>query len=331
MPPNYGRSVDVPCGAQASPIGCRRCHTPTFLHLYPSSTSHLNRTSSISNHPATLDAIIHTSSGSVRREIGSSTMADTSGSGAPSLRYPPIHAFPPFYTLQHNPVSRGQQLSQWRALILDYCRHYRIFTLSPLPGTSDAATSDEAADPHKSLFANRSIQRSLSPESIRQVLADLVQHKQAAWEDQLLGKSKSGTSSTAANAKAYIYWKTPAQWGDAIYDWVFQTGQNKSIMTLFELNQGDLVQGQGKCFHMFRSGGEPSERFVAPRLTCSAFGSFNRVLRDAITTAPSSTEASELARQGTNLCWNRNRGWRRCQICLVVSYIYLQYKGLHPT
>ena len=165
-----------------------------------------------------------------------------------AFRFPPIHAFPPFYTLQHNPVSRGQQLSQWRSLILDFCRFHRIFSLAPLPSTVDGVAKSEAADPHKSLFANRMIQRSLSSESIRQVLTDLVEHKQAAWEDQLTGvKSKSSSSAGAnGNAKAYIYWKTPAQWGDAIYDWVIATGQNKSIMTLFELNQGDLVQGQGE-------------------------------------------------------------------------------------
>lgn len=173
------------------------------------------------------------------------TALSSDGSASKSFRFPPIHAFPPFYTLQPSPASRGQQLSQWRTLILDYCRYHRIFSLSPLPGTSDTSAKSEAADPHKSLFVNRSIQRSLSPESIREVLADLVSHKQAAWEDQLAGKSKS-SSNINVNAKAFIYWKTPAQWGDAIYEWVIQTGQNKSIMTLFELNQGDLVQKQGK-------------------------------------------------------------------------------------
>ncbi len=103
----------------------------------------------------------------------------------------------------------------------------------------------EAADPHKSLFANRAIQRSLSPEAIRTILSDLVDHKQAAWDDAS-GKKNAGSAAANTNAKALIYWKSPAQWGDAIYDWVFATGQNKSIMTLFELSHGDLVQGQGK-------------------------------------------------------------------------------------
>ncbi|EST04484.1 ESCRT-II complex, vps25 subunit [Kalmanozyma brasiliensis GHG001] len=174
--------------------------------------------------------------------IGSSYPSTSSSSStAPkTFRYPPIHAFPPFYTLQHNPVSRAQQLSQWRALILDYCRSHRIFSLSPLPSASDASGSS----PHKTLFANASIQRSLSPESIRAVLADLVEHKGAAWEDQLTTAKKSAAAGQGNNAKAFIYWKTPAQWGDAIYEWVMATGQNKSIMTLFELNQGELVESQ---------------------------------------------------------------------------------------
>ncbi|SPO28296.1 related to VPS25 - vacuolar protein sorting [Ustilago trichophora] len=175
-------------------------------------------------------------------------MATASLGSSTDFRYPPIHAFPPFYTLQHNPVSRGQQLSQWRSLILDYCRHHRIFSLSPLPTTFDTTANGQmtAADPHKSLFANQAIQRALSPESIRQILADLVEHKQAAWEEQLTGASgkAKGSNGGSASAKAYIYWKTPPQWGDAIYEWVMATGQNKSIMTLFELTEGDLVHEQ---------------------------------------------------------------------------------------
>lgn len=166
----------------------------------------------------------------------------SSGKGSSTFRYPPIHAFPPFYTLQHNPVSRAQQLSQWRSLILDFCRFHRIFSLSPLPSSTDSSS----VNPHKTLFANASIQRSLSTESIRTILSDLVEHKGAVWEDQLTSTKKSAGGN---NAKVYVYWKTPAQWGDSIYEWVMATGQNKSIMTLFELNQGELVEGQG----MFRA------------------------------------------------------------------------------
>ncbi|SNX85862.1 related to VPS25 - vacuolar protein sorting [Melanopsichium pennsylvanicum] len=171
----------------------------------------------------------------------------TSKTAKTSFRFPSIHSFPPFYTIQHNPVTRSQQLSQWRSLILDYCRHHRIFSLSPLPSISDGATNHAASDPHQFLFANKSIQRTLSPESIRQILTDLVDHKQGLWEDQLItGKTIKTASSSAGGgvANVYVYWKTPAQWADTIYDWIIATGQNKSIMTLFELNKGDLVVGQ---------------------------------------------------------------------------------------
>ncbi|PWY97702.1 ESCRT-II complex, vps25 subunit [Testicularia cyperi] len=173
--------------------------------------------------------------------------------GGSRLSLPAVHSFPPFYTLQPNPTSRSQQLSQWRSLILDFCRHYRIFTLSisptsasaasslsGAPGVYDAATSDSSAsDPHRSLFKNSKIQRSLSTESIRTIFADLVSHKQAVWEDV-----PASAKSTVSGTRISVYWKTPQEWGDSIYDWIMQTGQNKSIMTLFELTRDDQVQDQ---------------------------------------------------------------------------------------
>lgn len=235
--------------------------------------------------------------------IGSSGAPhDAAGSDASrAFRFPPVHAFPPFYTLQPNPVSRSQQLSQWRTLILDFCRYHRIFTLAPLP-TRDAPTGHgEAADPHKSLFANRAIQRSLSPEAIRTILSDLVDHKQAAWDDAS-GKKNASSAAANTNAKALIYWKSPAQWGDAIYDWVFATGQNKSIMTLFELSHGDLVQGQGKSCEA--GGARPSTD--ADRL--NTFISC-RFLRVADHLAASGAQASQHTGQGADLC--RYRSGRR--------------------
>lgn len=159
--------------------------------------------------------------------------SDSDGNGV-AFVFPPIHSFPPFYTLQPNPQSRAQQLAQWRKLILDYCRQHRIFTLS-------VASQDET---HSALFGNSQIQRSLSGEAVRQVLADLVAHKQAQWQD--VSPSASTTAAALGATKATIYWKTPQEWADTIYQWVTNTGQNKSIMTMFELQQGHLVETQGR-------------------------------------------------------------------------------------
>lgn len=161
-----------------------------------------------------------------------------STSTAPSsgqFAFPPIHSFPPFYTLQPNPQSRAQQLVQWRKLILDYCRQHRIFTLA-VSGQDDT---------HKALFGNTQIQRSLTPESIRQVLADLVAHKQAQWQDLPASASTSAAAAGLGATKVTVYWKSPQEWADTIYEWVTSTGQNKSIMTMFELQQGELVETQG--------------------------------------------------------------------------------------
>jgi ESCRT-II complex subunit VPS25 len=44
-----------------------------------------------------------------------------------------------------------------------------------------------------------------------------------------------------------IYWKSPAQWADIIYQWVNTNGYNGSVLTVYELLEGDT--GQGAEFH----------------------------------------------------------------------------------
>ncbi|EPQ31378.1 uncharacterized protein PFL1_00713 [Pseudozyma flocculosa PF-1] len=178
-------------------------------------------------------------------------LSNDSGGGAASasasgFSFPAIHSFPPFYTLQPNPTSRAQQLAQWRSLILAFCRHHRIFYVDAAPTSSSSSASAVAPgvdadarerDVWQSLFRNARISRALDGETVREILQDMVRNRQAAWDGVRPGKAATGT-------KALIYWRTPAQWADLIYDWVSATGQNKSIMTLFELTQGDLVEGQ---------------------------------------------------------------------------------------
>ncbi|KAN0061274.1 hypothetical protein ACQY0O_006120 [Thecaphora frezii] len=150
-----------------------------------------------------------------------------------SFTPPPIHSFPPFYTLQPNPSSRSQQIAQWRDLILRFCRAHRVFSIStsPVPPPSTAAGGNEGGDVWSRLFRNDTISRSLNAEAVGEVLHNMVKRDEAAWESK-------------ERNRAWIYWKKPAVWGDEIYEWITKTGQNKSILTLFELTQGDLVQDQ---------------------------------------------------------------------------------------
>lgn len=44
--------------------------------------------------------------------------------------------------------------------------------------------------------------------------------------------------------RCLVYWRRPAQWGDLIYKWVDSTGQNNTVMTVYEIRQGDAVSDQ---------------------------------------------------------------------------------------
>ena len=69
------------------------------------------------------------------------------------------------------------------------------------------------------------------------------------------------TSSTTKRSKdtstdsAWIYWRRPEEWADAIYAWVDGTGQKGSVLTVYELRESDAVQSQawvGMDEDMFR-------------------------------------------------------------------------------
>ncbi|PWN53590.1 ESCRT-II complex, vps25 subunit [Violaceomyces palustris] len=175
---------------------------------------------------------------------------DASPGKGRSFEYPKLHSFPPFFTLQPNPTTLSSQLSAWENLILSHSRHHRYHFLDISPTSSASETS-------RQLFRNERIARELRPQDVRTVLDHLVKNGNAAWEvsgrildhppssSKQAGKDLSsvGGSSSTSRQRAVIYWRKPFEWADLIYEWVTSTGQNKSIMTLFELTEGDMVQG----------------------------------------------------------------------------------------
>lgn len=44
---------------------------------------------------------------------------------------------------------------------------------------------------------------------------------------------------------AIIYWRKPEEWANAIYEWIDNTGQKGSVLTLYEISEGDLTVSQG--------------------------------------------------------------------------------------
>ncbi|KAL9940994.1 hypothetical protein V8E36_000482 [Tilletia maclaganii] len=172
---------------------------------------------------------------------------DGSSSGTTSTNeLPSIHSFPPFFTLQPNQTTLATQLSLWSELVLGYCQRKKLWSI-------DAEGEWER---NGELFYNRSIDRRLNPSAIRVLLAHMVQQGSAGYDAPLpngrsrlasalpLGSSAASADSAALPGRAWIYWRKPQEWADSIYQWVSDTGQNRSIITLYELLEGELSEGQ---------------------------------------------------------------------------------------
>lgn len=175
-------------------------------------------------------------------------MAASSSISSASFAFPPLHNFAPFFTLQRNEQTLASQLATWTRLVLDYCQANRIFVL-------DVEGAWERTTGAGGLFSNEKLQRSLNAEGQRIVLSALVEQKAAVWDPPIVrapsrvlptGKSTPITSSKQLGNRALIFWRKPEEWGEQIYSWISATGQNGSILTFFELTEGDLVQDQGE-------------------------------------------------------------------------------------
>lgn len=47
-------------------------------------------------------------------------------------------------------------------------------------------------------------------------------------------------------AAAVVYWRSAEEWAEAIYQWIDATGQKGSVLTLYEISEGDLTVSQGE-------------------------------------------------------------------------------------
>ncbi|KAI9851663.1 MAG: hypothetical protein M1838_003132 [Thelocarpon superellum] len=139
--------------------------------------------------------------------------------------YPQTHSFPPFYTLQPNTSTLHAQLTTWSSLILSYCRHHRLFKLS----LSDALEWD--------LFCNKTIQRRLSLNDARAVI-DFMRTKEgrAEWADA--GKGGKGEGNVC-----WIWWRRAEEWAELLEHWVDETGQKNTVLTFYELTDGEMSRG----------------------------------------------------------------------------------------
>lgn len=135
-----------------------------------------------------------------------STMSQPTASPSASttpFTFPPHYSFPPFFTLQPNPLTRSSQLASWSALILAYCRHHRLFTLT---------TIDAIETP---LFKNTTLNKQLSLQDAREVLSWMAGKDGGERVEWIGAGAKSGGS-----GRCWVYWRRPEEWAGVVESWV---------------------------------------------------------------------------------------------------------------
>ncbi|KAI8941353.1 hypothetical protein NX059_002578 [Plenodomus lindquistii] len=145
-----------------------------------------------------------------------------------TFTFPPHYSFPPFFTLQPVASTRSSQLLSWSTLIQSYCRHHRIFSLSLIDALSTP------------LFTNSTLRRSLSLRDAKAVLAWMATPEggnRAEWIPT--GANKKAKGDEGEGGKAWIYWRRPEEWAVALEEWVERTGQKGTVLTLYEIVEGD--------------------------------------------------------------------------------------------
>jgi len=117
------------------------------------------------------------------------------------------------------------------------------------------------------LFSNRTIDRALAPETIRIIFARLVDWGRAAYEPPVprgarvprVGSVETSRATHAQSAAValtapatvdtpgssiLVYWRTPDEWADELYSWLCNTGQNRSVLTMYELLHSRFVEDE---------------------------------------------------------------------------------------
>lgn len=147
-----------------------------------------------------------------------------SSPSTPTFPFPSTYSFPPFFTPQPNAQTRSAQLSKWSSLVQSYCRHHRIYKLL----LSDALESP--------LFYNAQINRRLSTADAKAVInfmASKEGENRAEWIGPPIEK-----------AAAWIWWRKPEEWAGVLEAWVDASGQKGTVLTLYELVEGEATVGQ---------------------------------------------------------------------------------------
>lgn len=171
-------------------------------------------------------------------------MAAASASNASTpFRFPREYHFPAFFTPQPNLTTRHAQLTKWSSLVLAYARHQRLFKLS----VSSASETE--------LFHNAAIKRRLSTTDIHEVLEFMRRDGRAEYVGGPKANASIGGSGGGGGEVVYLYWHTPDEWAALIEAYVEDTAQKGTVLTVYELTEGEGTRGTGKSAQLSRRQG----------------------------------------------------------------------------
>ncbi|CAN6674435.1 vacuolar protein-sorting-associated protein 25 [Trichomonascus vanleenenianus] len=161
------------------------------------------------------------------------------------FKFPSIYHFAPFFTQQPNERTWHAQLGHWDSLVLEYCAHYRIWTLDLGRTVAESGLHSGAVDGE--LFNNGAINRGLKPDTLRSVLEYMASQGHLEWYAETAPGEYGYYGAKMRSTKAIVYFKTPEEWADAIAEWVDSSGLGGTVLTLYELAHGDMVTNQSFC------------------------------------------------------------------------------------
>jgi len=67
-------------------------------------------------------------------------------------------------------------------------------------------------------------------EDVAYFLGALVERGDAIWD--------------ASRSRCLVFWRRPEEWGDIIYRWIEATGNNGSLMTVYELRLSETTRNE---------------------------------------------------------------------------------------
>ncbi len=199
----------------------------SFQHLMLHLTNHTTSTSFAQAHTPKLP-ISQTKAGPFKNMASQPATA----AAAADFKFPQEYFFPAFFTRQTNLTTHHAQLRTWSALVLAYARHHRLFRLR----LSEAAESD--------LFCHRRLERRLQAPDIRELVDAMVRDGSAEYAVGGTAAAQDGERQDVV----LVYWKKPEEWAALVEAYVEDTAQKGSVLTVYELSEGDGTRNTGMFF-----------------------------------------------------------------------------------